>query len=133
MPVLWMCALLPFYSFILFCVGRKIIVLEVFILRQLLPAWFFIPENKTPSNIIPEAVVVQRFFLKRVGSGLANTFFYIASSIFVYQALKLNNSLRNHRGLEAKCLSQDGRQYGTQPSISASTVKPFCAARQMCT
>lgn len=91
MSVLWMCTL-AFYSFILFCAGRKILVFEVFISCQLLPAWFFFPENKLTSNIILEiCCCTQIFFLKWVESGLPNTFFSIASSVFVYQVLKLTN------------------------------------------
>jgi len=41
---------------------------------------------------------------------------YLCVPCFTYQALNLNNSLRNHMGLEGKFLPQNGRQYVTQPS-----------------
>lgn len=66
-----------------------------------------------------KAFVVQVLCLKQrwMGSGLPNTFARIALSVSMYQALNLNNSLRNHVGLEDEFLFQNGKQYGTQPSL----------------
>lgn len=134
MPDLWMCALLAFYSFILFCVGRKILVLEVFILCQPLPARFFFPENKLTSDIILEICCCTEIFPQMGGIWSSQHLFFTLLQVpLCIRPLNWTIHCEIIGIWRPNACLRRGGSVGHSPVFQSALQSLFVQLRQMCT